>query len=260
MGGERSNYHPVWRGPQDLSGGKAGGGPSRPGKCEAPRPMDRTGLARPPVPPVGRVPRRPGSSPRRARLSRGRIAGIASSLTMKRANPHPMTRSATNLSTFFGVRRGSPSVPAFWVPNVTAAWQMRENIRASPSAAARCAVSFSQWPRSSDPGHAAGREQPGGCPRPLEVRIRRGTEGAMAPARTSSGGASLFGPGQAPVTRSPARKPASSTSPRSVRIDSGCSWTPSTGSVRWRIPISTPSPVYAVATRSSGRSPTTSEW
>jgi hypothetical protein len=109
------------------------------------------------------------------------------------------------------------------------------------------------WPRATGgmPEAAWRPHPPGGRKAPWPPLARRA-------------GAPLFSeqvrPGHARGSRPPARKPPSRTSPRSVRIDSGCSWTPSTGSVRCRIPISTPSPVYAVATRSSGRSPTTSEW
>ena len=59
---------------------------------------------------------------------------------------------------------------------------------------------------------------------------------------------------------SPPRKLASRAIPSSVSTDSGWNWTPSAGSSRWRMPISTPSP-RALTSRQSGRSSATiSEW
>ncbi len=59
---------------------------------------------------------------------------------------------------------------------------------------------------------------------------------------------------------SPPRKFASRAIPSSVSTDSGWNWTPSAGSSRWRMPISTPSP-RALTSRQSGRSSATiSEW
>ncbi len=56
------------------------------------------------------------------------------------------------------------------------------------------------------------------------------------------------------------RKFASRGFPASVRTDSGWNWTPSAGSSRWRMPITTPPP-SAVRSKQSGRSgSTTSEW
>ena len=47
-----------------------------------------------------------------------------------------------------------------------------------------------------------------------------------------------------------------------MKIDSGWNWTPSTASVRWRSPITTPSAVVAVTSSSSGTEAgvTTREW
>jgi len=59
-----------------------------------------------------------------------------------------------------------------------------------------------------------------------------------------------------------ARKFSRSLWPPSVRIDSGWNWTPTTGSSRWRRPMTTPSSVSAVISRQSGTESrsTTSEW
>lgn len=111
-------------------------------------------------------------------------------------------------------------------------------------------------PKSQDDwGEVLAKEprQPGGC-RSYGGPLPPGDGRRHGPRSPSERGRLTFG------RHVHARNAASRVSPRSVRIDSGCVWTPSTGSVRWRSPISTPSPVYAVATRSSGRSVTTSEW
>ena len=56
-----------------------------------------------------------------------------------------------------------------------------------------------------------------------------------------------------------ARKFAISSAPYVDRIDSGWNCTPSSGSDRWRTPITTPSSDHAVATSDEGRG-RASEW
>ncbi len=59
-----------------------------------------------------------------------------------------------------------------------------------------------------------------------------------------------------------ARKLESSAGPLGVRSDSGWNWTPSTGRVRWRSPMITPSEVAAVTSSTAGTDAgsTTREW
>src|SRR4029078_7694109 len=51
----------------------------------------------------------------------------------------------------------------------------------------------------------------------------------------------------------PARKLRASAAPSGVSTDSGWNCTPTTGSVRWRTAITSPSSAYAVGSGSSGR-------
>ena len=69
-------------------------------------------------------------------------------------------------------------------------------------------------------------------------------------------------PGPAQRDRATPRKLASRSWPPVVRMDSGWNCTPSTGSSRWRKPMTVPSAVSAVTTRHSGRvsRSTTREW
>ena len=56
------------------------------------------------------------------------------------------------------------------------------------------------------------------------------------------------------------RKFSTSVRPCGVSTDSGWNWTPCVGCSRWRTPITSPSGVWAVTTRSPGTSSAASEW
>ena len=87
-------------------------------------------------------------------------------------------------------------------------------------------------------------------PRTPSAARRRAADGLRPGAASGSGAPSC------------PRKLASSAGPDAVRTDSGWNWTPSTASVRWRRPMTTPSVEVAVTSSSSGTESgrTTSEW